>query len=361
MYQYLLVILEKGAVPFCHYSNPYYHALGPPIFMPLAQLEEIIRYALDNSLSINFLYGKHRLPPEYENLIDTISHVNMVPLCLHGIYPDGILVLDAGDCEAFAGIEKNSGRNLILRVEPSDLALLALVVEALQGGFKRLNIHLVGIEHFTEIDLDLYESQLQKISTMLQLNYHEGTETEINVITDRLLLKQMNNCDAGIQHLTVAPNGKVYICPGFYYDDEEKALGVWDQGPELVCVNLQLLSIQCAPICSHCDAFHCKRCVYLNQMSTMEINVPSKEQCLIAHTEREASRTMLNKLRDIKPLDRLPAIACLSYQDPFDVVAQPIGDSAIAAAGSPAGLDTGTSLDQIYEMQKQILRKLEAK
>ena len=93
----------------------------------------------------------------------------------------------------------------------------------------------------------------------------------------------------------------------------------------------------------------------------MEINVPSKEQCLVAHMEREVSRKMLNKLRDIKPFDRLPAITCLSYQDPFDIVAQPIGDAVTAAVDSPIGSDMSTSLDQIYEMQKQILRKLEAK
>jgi CXXX repeat peptide maturase len=361
MYQYLLVILEKGAVPFCHYSNPYYHALGTPVLMPLAQLEEIIRYTLGNNLSINFLYGRHRLPLEYESLIETINHVKMIPLCLHDIYPDGILVLDASDCKSFSEIKKDSSRNLILRVEPFDLAQLSLFVEAMEGGFKRLNIHLVGIENFSEKDLDLYKNQLQKISAMLQRHYHEGTETEINVMTDRLLLKQMNNCDAGIKHLTIAPNGKGYICPGFYHDDEENTLGVWTQGQEISSVNQQLLSIQCAPICSRCDAFHCKRCIYLNQRTTLEINVPSKEQCLVAHLEREVSRKMLNKLRDIKPFDGLPVIPCLSYQDPFDIVAQPIDGEVTAAVDRTIGSDMITSLDQIYEMQKQILRKLEAK
>ena len=57
MYKYLLVILEKGAASFCHYSNPYYHSLRQPSFMPLELLEKVIRYARDNDLFINFLYG----------------------------------------------------------------------------------------------------------------------------------------------------------------------------------------------------------------------------------------------------------------------------------------------------------------
>src|SRR5674476_454752 len=115
MYKYLLVILEKGAVPFCHYSNPDYHSLGEPSFMPLELVEKVIRYARDKDLFINFLYGKHRVPTEVEVLIDTISHVKMIPLCLQELYPDGVLVLDAGDREMFACITKDSSRNIILR------------------------------------------------------------------------------------------------------------------------------------------------------------------------------------------------------------------------------------------------------
>ena len=359
MYKYLLVILEKGAVPFCHYSNPYYHSLGQPSFMPVDMVEKIIRYAREKDLFINFLYGTHRLPKEYEDLIDTVNHVKMIPLCLQAIYPDGLLVLDACERASFGLLGKDSGRNLILRVETFDLPQLAKDVEMLKGAFKRINIHLVGVERFTEQDLELYESQVTVLGEMLQKAYKIGEEIEINVLTDRMLLSQMNNCDAGVQHLTLAPNGKAYICPGFYHDDEEtNALGVWSAEQETFGDNQQLLSLQCGPICSQCDAFHCKRCVYLNKMMTFEINVPSKEQCLIAHAEREVSRKMLKRLRSIKPFDKLPEIRSLSYRDPFEVVAQPIGFREPISDESSASLDTEEYLTQIYEMQKKILQKL---
>ena len=359
MYKYLLVILEKGAASFCHYSNPYYHSLRQPSFMPLELLEKVIRYARDNDLFINFLYGKHRPSFEYEKLIDTIAHVKMIPVSLHEAYPDGVLVLDAGDRLSFKEIARDLGRNIILRVERADLSCLGADLEALKGKFKRLNLHLVGVERFTEQDIALYESQLKKISAALQQSYRIGEEIEINVLTDRMLLPQMNNCDAGVKHLTIAPNGKGYVCPAFYHDDEDaNAIGVWNEDQELEIVNQRLLSLECAPICSQCDAFHCKRCVYLNKITTLEINVPSKEQCLLAHTDREISRQMLNKLRNIEPFNKLPAIRSLNYQDPFDIVAQPIGPPPMIEADSPDDLDTQEYLAQIYEMQKKILRKL---
>ena len=358
MYKYLLVILEKGAVPFCHYSNPYYHSQGQPSFMPLDLVEKIVRYARDKELFINFLYGKHRLPKEYEALIDTVNHVKMIPLSLQEIYPDGVLVLDAGERDAFGSIDKNSTRNIILRVEPFDLRQLASDVDALRGTFKRLNLHLVGVERFTEKDIELYETQVKAMGAKLQQAYKSGDEIEINILTDRMLLQQMNNCDAGVKHLTLAPNGKCYICPGFYHDDEAAAVGVWNEDQEILIDNQRLLSLQCAPICSQCDAFHCKRCVYLNQLMTLEINVPSKEQCVLAHTEREASRQMLKSLRNIKPFDKLPAIRSLSYRDPFEVVAQPIGNSVPLLADRSEDLDVDDYLTQIYEMQKKILQKL---
>ena len=359
MYKYLLVILEKGAVPFCHYSNPAYHSQAEADYMPADLLGRIIRYAQEQDLFINFLYGKQDLPAAQAELVNTVNHVKIVPWPLHASYPDSILVLDACERDAFDSIEKNTARNIILRVESFDLSRLAADVAALDGRFKRLNIHLAGVERFTEADIELYEAQVEILASTLQQAYQVGQEIEINSLTDRLLLAQMNNCDAGVRHLTIAPNGKAYICPGFYHDDpESSALGLWAETQEVFGENAQLLTLGCAPICSQCDAFHCKRCVYLNKLTTLEINVPSKQQCVIAHAEREASRQMLRRLRSRKPFDKLPEIRCLSYRDPFDIVAQPIGYRDTVPAEVSVALDSEEYLSQILALQKRILQKL---
>ena len=359
MYKYLLVILEKGAVPFCHYSNPVYHSLAEPEYMPVELLGRIIRFAQTHDLFINFLYGKHELPAAQAELVNTVNHVKLIPLPLLANYPESILVLDACERAAFDSIENNAGRNIILRVESFDVRHLAADAAALEGKFKRLNIHLTGVERFTEADIDCYEAQVKILADRLQQAYQVGREIEINSLTDRLLLQQMNSCDAGGRHLTMAPNGQAYICPGFYHDEPAtNALGLWTETEEIFGENPQLLTLGCAPICSQCDAFHCKRCVYLNKLTTLEINVPSKQQCVIAHAEREASRQMLRRLRSRKPFDKLPEIRFLSYRDPFDIVAQPIGyREPLQAEGSAVG-DSEEQLSQILALQKKILQRL---
>ena len=359
MVQYFLVLLEKGAVPFCHYSNPYYYSAARPSFIPAKILREVVRYARENGLFVNFLYGRNRPPRAQERIIDSIAHVKMVPLSLLEVYPDAVLVLDAADRDSFAHIPQSDGRTIILRAERTDLFRLAADMDSLQGRFKRLNVHLTGVERFTEQDIDCYEAQLRIVARTLQKRYTAGDEIEINALTDRMLLTQMNNCEAGVKHLTIAPTGNTYICPAFYHEEETGAsLGEWTAERELTFDNPQLLSIACAPICSQCDAFQCKRCVYLNKRMTLEINVPSREQCLLAHAERELSRQMLNKLRNIAPFNKLPVIRSLPYQDPFELVAQPIEPRPAPEPEQADELEIRDALAQIYEMQKKLLRQL---
>ena len=78
--------------------------------------------------------------------------------------------------------------------------------------------------------------------------------------------------------------------------------------------NKQLHRLDHAPICKHCDAWQCKRCIWLNHKTTLEVNTPSHEQCVISHLERNASRELLRRINlpnkeDIKEID---------YLDPFD-------------------------------------------
>lgn len=48
-----------------------------------------------------------------------------------------------------------------------------------------------------------------------------------------------------------------------------------------------------------CDAWHCKRCVWQNKKTTLEVNTPSREQCVLSHIERNATRSLLAKIREI--------------------------------------------------------------
>jgi len=83
--------------------------------------------------------------------------------------------------------------------------------------------------------------------------------------------------------------------------------------------NAQLLHLDHAPICSHCDAFQCKRCIWLNKKTTLEVNTPSHEQCVAAHLERNASKRLLEHLRSHGNFFAKTAdINEIDYLDPFE-------------------------------------------
>ena len=134
----------------------------------------------------------------------------------------------------------------------------------------------------------------------------------------------MNNCNAGWENITLAPDGKFYVCPAFYQSDsqttiEDKALAIGDLQNGLDIKNPQLYKLSHAPLCRNCDAYQCKRCVWLNRKTTFEVNTPSHEQCVVAHLERNASRKLLQSIR--KHGEFIPEVDIkeINYLDPFDV------------------------------------------
>ena len=84
--------------------------------------------------------------------------------------------------------------------------------------------------------------------------------------------------------------------------------------------NPQLYRLEYAPICRHCDAYQCKRCIWLNRKTTFEVNTPSHEQCVVSHLERNASRELMMSVRErVEFLSDKEEIKDISYLDPFDL------------------------------------------
>ena len=133
------------------------------------------------------------------------------------------------------------------------------------------------------------------------------------------MLASMNNCGAGYNCITLAPNGKFYVCPAFYYEEPEDSVGDLSSGIDIK--NKQLYKLDFAPICRKCDAWHCRRCIWLNQKTTFEVNTPSHEQCVMAHLERNASRDLLLNIRKHGAfLPETSDIPKIDYLDPFDII-----------------------------------------
>jgi CXXX repeat peptide maturase len=129
----------------------------------------------------------------------------------------------------------------------------------------------------------------------------------------------MNNCNAGVSNVTLAPNGCFYLCPAYYYDDEANIVGTPKDG--LKIRNQQLLKLDHAPLCRQCDAYQCKRCIWQNQHLTLDANTPSHQHCVVAHVERNASRAFLIKLKENGiTLRGSHEIEEIDYLDPFKIL-----------------------------------------
>ena len=318
MLKYLLIILGNDSTSFCYYKNK---TEKKSEFIPVNTLKDAIDFANKNNLFINFLCGNERLPDKYEKLIDSIDHVKIVPLSLGNAYDNSMIIMESGEMDSISGLKKVSNSNIILRLEKKDLSRFSEIFNSLSGKFKRLNLNLIDIYDYTAEDIEEYKKQLEKISENVISKYKKNESFEMNFLSDRLLLNKMNNCNAGIEHVTIAPNGKFYICPGFYYDDVKDDIGDIKNGINIK--NGQLLDLNNAPICSICDAYQCKRCVYLNKRITMELNTPSFQQCVLSHHERNASKRILDILKNtpgFTSFDNINLIEEINYVDPLKVL-----------------------------------------
>lgn len=328
MIQYLVILLDDTSASYCHYENDKIVSN----VIPMDILKKGIRYAMLENLTVQFVYPEHALPDEYNELVESIDHCKIVP----STYEDNALREDADvivfrDWTGLDYYHYIEGQSYILRTSKADFFDRHLSLKNVLGKASRLNIVFADIETFTKDDFDKYQKILKTLSKIVEDLFIQGKSPQLNLLTDRMLLSEMNNCNAGVSNVTLAPNGNFYICPAFYYlptvDGKEKtmddvchkgfAIGNIEEGLDIK--NSQLYRIDHAPICRNCDAYQCKRCIWLNRKTTCEVNTPSHEQCVMAHLERNASRTLLTDIRSHgKFLPEKDDIKEIDYLDPFD-------------------------------------------
>lgn len=307
MLKYLIVMLDRASVPFCHHEP----AEKNEGLISAADLKNAIRFGMKENLVIQFVYPDRAIPAELENIVETIDHVKIKP------YPSGnddVLVADIS-----AVPQKAENETLVIRASIQELAEKVSEVENAIYRFKRVNIILKEPDSISEDDAGAYKLFLDRLTDYIAGQTASGKELpQFNLLTDRILLDKMNNCGAGDESITIAPDGKMYVCPAFYYDGDASV--EWNKEDGLQLPNAQLYRLEHAPICRACDAFQCHRCVWLNRRRTLEVNTPGRTQCILSHHERNASRNLLGRLREAGIATTLKDIPELDYLDPFEIV-----------------------------------------
>ena len=316
MLKYLILHLDDTSVSFCHYTNTNYESK----LINIETLKKALLWSMKENLSVQVVYPDYELPMDYKHILCNIDHTNVVSSknrdCLLRKNADVVVFNSIPELIGYSYINEQA---YIIRTSLENLFEdYGIICENFQM-MSRINIIITDVHKFDQEAQLEYKNVLSKLSDIAAINYKKGQYIQLNILTDILFLDKMNNCNAGVEHVTVAPDGNFYVCPAFYLDSHDsKALGSLASGLDIK--NPQLYKREYAPICRLCDANQCKRCIWLNRKMTLEVNTPSHEQCVMAHMERNQSRELIADIRKFGVFMPEKKIPSLDYLDPFDKI-----------------------------------------
>ena len=313
MLRYLIVLLDDTSTSFCHYTTGTHEAH----LIPLEVLQKSIRWAMTENLMIQFVYPTYNLTTEWNEAIESIDHVKIKPSTAEDIVDADVVVFESIETIDPTSLTRN--KSIVVRTSFNAYFHNYKLLEETFPHVERVNVAFTDVESFTDDDAASYHKVLSQLGAAVKREYMNNHPVQFNLLTDRMMLTEMNNCGAGDSVITLAPDGHFYICPSFYYDGDDR-FDVGDLATGLKIPNQQLYKLQYAPICRRCDAFQCHRCVWLNRRTTLEVNTPSHQQCVVAHIERNASRALLQSIREEGEFLPDTEIEEINYLDPFEIV-----------------------------------------
>lgn len=162
----------------------------------------------------------------------------------------------------------------------------------------RINLFIADLNLWNENDINEYKNVLIELHPLIIDHCVNKKKIQLNVLTDRLQLKNPRDCGAGVSTVSLAPNGKFYICPGFYFTNENNCIGDISHGIDEN--KLRLCHREFSSACRNCSVTNCNRCLLHNKYATREINTPGEIQCKIQIANTEASLLLRKKLVEQK-------------------------------------------------------------
>ena len=164
----------------------------------------------------------------------------------------------------------------IFMINQEDILKLETVLLNLSEQYARINIIKEALEDWTQESVATYQTVLEKI-----YNNRVLRGTSINLFDNGTL---PDDCGAGISDFTLAPDGRFYICPGYYFGNSQ-AIG--DLYTGINDEELVVLKRDKSPQCKICLINSCNRCSLNSMQKTKMMNLPSTIFCEIANIENK--------------------------------------------------------------------------
>jgi radical SAM peptide maturase (CXXX-repeat target family)/CXXX repeat peptide maturase len=300
--RHLFLLGASDAVSHCHYVNPAMESF-PVSSVVLKQGLDLARREFYRPVILQSVRGPRlELPDTYDPLHITSSRSTSA---------------NEGDLIVFDNEYSPAPKadNVVLIVTVANLHRLNELVLALLGSAERVNTVIRGVGGMNMGDLDTYGQQLLLVAEHLLALARVGVFPEVSSITDRLYLERHEGCGAGVHALTLAPNGRLYLCPGFYYAYPSVSIG--DLSGQRNDALLKLCGLGRAPLCRSCHGYHCRRCLLECWARTRHPNVPPRMMCLATNAEVKAAARLKEAMeRQGTPLKVKPVV--VGPADPLD-------------------------------------------
>lgn len=188
---------------------------------------------------------------------------------------------------------------VILHVNRSNIKKLYANIAKQVTVIQRLNIIIDDVDGWTNSDIADYANELDRLSDIVRLAHTEGREFQINVLSD-IDSNSCDDCGAGIDSFALAPNGRFYACPAFYFDDPDNYIGDLKTGiSERLCAPYREMKTLARG--NNSNEFN-RNCVYLNKKFTGELFLSSDIQQTIARLHKNKSiflKESLNNERNV--------------------------------------------------------------
>lgn len=266
--KYLYFIMSDNFTSHCMYFSDS-KSLD---IMPKDVFRSGLEYAHKNSMIPVFLGDPGTLLPAHEtrklHLLIAKPDEEYIPKSAVEKY---IPVLDMSNYEI-----RTAAEICIFMINQEDILKLETVLLNLSEQYARINIIKEALEDWTQESVATYQTVLEKI-----YNNRVLRGTSINLFDNGTL---PDDCGAGISDFTLAPDGRFYICPGYYFGNSQ-AIG--DLYTGINDEELVVLKRDKSPQCKICLINSCNRCSLNSMQKTKMMNLPSTIFCEIANIENK--------------------------------------------------------------------------